>query len=227
MKVFNIFDFLEPKQEKDQDKEYSYKEIKDYVLVSAYNDDLDDLFKLSITTQAVLPKGLAECYKSKSLEKEYENFKEVYNSFCWHLFNDKLKIISYKKDDEYHLLYIPKNDPFIVETTPVKDLLTDYTCAPACAITWYNKDGTFATDYLNYRDGEELTKEIRQPKSTKQMCYAEYYKDRREYYFFNVLKVHKFGKNDRVSANPTYDSFTNYRWRLIDITNYFGEGSVE
>lgn len=224
MEKLNIFDFLESKQEKDQDKEYSYEEIKEHILFSAYNDNLDDLFKLTITMQVVLP---ADWYKSKSLEKEYENFKEVYNSFCWHLFNENLKIMSYKKDDEYHLLYIPKDDPFIVETTPVKDLLKDYTFAPACAITWFNKDGIRANDYLQYREGEVLTDEIVQPKDSKNMSFADYYRDRREYYFFNVLKVHKFGKNDRVNVKPTYDSFINYRWRLIDITNYYGEGSVE
>lgn len=153
----------------------------------------------------------------------YKGFKEVYNSFCWHLWNEELKIISYKANGRYHLLYIPKNDPFIVETTPVENLLKDYTCAPACAITWYNKDGTLATDFLKYREGEELTKEIRYPKDTKNFNYSEYFKDRREYYFFNVLKVHKFGKNDRVSANPTHDSFTDYRWRLLDISTYLGE----
>lgn len=227
MKVFNIFDFLNPKDEEPKEKFYGYDETREYILAQCKKDGLENQLYLNIAFKNCLAPAWESWFKTKSMENTYKEFKEAYDSFCWHLWNKELKIISYKVDGEYHLLYIPENDPFILESTSVKDLLKDYTCAPACAITWYNKDGTFATDYLHYRDGEELTKEIRQPKSTKQMSFTEYYRDRREYYFFNVLKIHKFAKKGRVDEKLDYDTFTNYSWRLIDITNYYGEGSVE
>lgn len=222
MKALTIWDFLNPKVEEPKEKFYGYDETREYILKRAKQDNLENQFYLNIAFNKCLAKTWKVWFKTKSMEKTYKKFKEVYDSFCWHLWNKDLKIMSYKCNGQYHLLFIPENDPFILEPTPINSL-EDEMCAPACMITWYNKDGSYANDFLNYREGEELTKEITYPKEKKNCSYSEYYRDRREYYFFNILKMHKYGKRGRVGED--YDTFTEYTWTLRKITTYFGETS--
>ena len=87
-------------------------------------------------------------YLKKEPKEQLAYFKELYSSFTYHFQNDLITIFSLKHKydnapDEYSVFAALKGD-YIVEFPPIKDLLKEKLCAPACAIWWYNADGTRA-----------------------------------------------------------------------------------
>lgn len=219
----SIFDLLEP--EKQAIKGFSYREVRKYI-EEQYKRHIDykNSFMKNIVMGWLYPTSLDECCTVKNLDDEFKRFKKIYSSFNYHFQNEKITIMSYKISDVYRVLIIPANDDLVLEPSFVKDLFKDDLCAPACAIEWYNKDGT--RNYGEYLTGKQneswtLPDEIKKPVDSKESSFTEYYKDRRQYYFFNILQVHKYGKRGRVS-NMKYDCFTNYSWKLTDMIQYFG-----
>lgn len=214
----SIFEFIE---EKPKPKGFNYDTAVKYVLDKYEHECQQNDFRKNMILDFLFPKSLKDCTRYDDLEHEWKLFKKIFDSFCYHYFSEAITIMSWQLSGSYHVFAIPKNDPFIVEFPPIDNLLKDELCAPACAINWLNKDGTKATDYLVRKENEILTDEIRQPVDTKQMNFSEWRRDRREYYFFNILKIHKFGKSGRVDKNQNYDCFTNYTWTLPQMVEYY------
>lgn len=168
-------------------------------------------------------------------EEQLIYFKQLYSGFSYHFQNDKVSIFSLKHkynntDDEYSL-FIHIFGDFIVELPNVKDLFKEEQCMPACAINWYNEDGTWAdiSKVLNLSEEEktqwldylENGNEIINPKDSKDFDYSEYRRDRREYYFFYKMGLHKFGKFGRVFDKHKRDWFSDYTFTFMDLYNYY------
>ena len=225
MEQLSIFDFLEPKPQP-KVKPYSHEKMVEILKQKAIDNNMFDVFKTNIAIYFATPSSsLDRRFDDEDIKKYFKTFTKTFNSFCYHIYTDDLVVMSYKPVDAYHVIMIPKNDDLIVELPPITTLKEEL-CAPACAIDWYYKDGTRADmqDYLIKKENEIITEEIRQPVDSDKMSFSEYRKDRREYYFFNIIKLHKFGKSGRVSKDFKYDTFTNYTWTLWDIASYYGEG---
>lgn len=176
-----------------------------------------------------------EGFKSKVEPKEeLEYFKTLYNNFTYHFQNEELTIFSlkrvYSNHPEEYSLFINVHGDFIVELPPVKDLFNERQCAPACAIWWFNPDGTAAdmNKYLTLTPEEKEIwvdfvknkNEIINPKDTKAFSYSEWWQDRREYYFFCKLKLHRFGKFGRVDDKHNADWFSDYEFTLKELIYY-------
>ena len=207
-----------------QYREYIEKNFKpDYFNKKFYNILLTNYFTESWFESTVPP------------AEQLEWFKIAYSGFTYHFQNDKVEIFSLKHKydncpDEYSLFVHVFGD-FIVEFPRVKDLFKEKQCAPACSIWWFNEDGTAADmgKYLNLTEEEKqewinyvkTANEIINPVDTKQFSFSEWWRDRREYYFFYKLQLHKFGKAGRVFEKHTYDNFADYEFTFMDLYNYF------
>lgn len=168
-------------------------------------------------------------------------FKELYSGFTYHLQTDEITIFSLKHKydnapDDYSV-FVKVKDDFIIEFPRIKDLFHELLSAPACAIWWYNADGTRAdmNKYLTFHSEEEKDKwidfvknknEIINPKDSSNHSYFEWWRDRREYYFFYKLKIHKYGKYGRVFDKHIADCFSDYEFTLLDMFNYFSNSEV-
>ena len=220
----SLFDFLTPEK---PPKPYTHEMMVARLKAMAEKNSMIDTFKTNIAIYFATPsQALNWLHDDEDIKKYFKTFVKVYNSFTYHIYNEDLIVMSYKPCDAYHVLLIPSNDNLIVELPPITNL-KDELCAPACAIDWYYKDGTRAdmSDYLNRKEHEIITDEIRHPVDDKVMSFSEWRRDRREYYFFNIIKLHKFGKGGRVSKYK-YDTFTNYTWTLWDMANYYKESKI-
>lgn len=168
-------------------------------------------------------------------QEQLQYFKQIYSSFTYHFQNDEITIFSCKHKydnapDDYSVFVAVKDD-LIVEFPRVQDLFKEPLCAPACAIWFYNADGVRveAHNYLNFTDEEKAIwkdfvqngNEIINPKDTSAFSYSEWWRDRREYYFFYKLKIHKFGKAGRVFDKHNADWFSDYEFTLLDMYNYY------
>ena len=178
-------------------------------------------------------------------------FKELYSSFTYHFQNDLITIFSLKHKydnapDDYSVFVAVKDD-FIIEFPRIQDLLKEKLCAPACAIWWYNADGTRADskkyeyntkgqqNYLTFHNEEEKQQwidfvkngnEIINPNpNLKEYSFNEWWRDRREYYFFYKLKIHKYGERRAFLAKNKriIDSFTDYEFTMLQMINYFSQ----
>lgn len=174
-------------------------------------------------------------------QEQLEWFKMQYNNFTYHLQTDEITLFSLKHEwdnaAEEYSLFIKIKDDFIVELPRVKDLFHDSQCMPACAINWYNQDGTSAdmSKYLNLTNEEKEIwcdfvknkNEIINPKDTSSYSFSEWWRDRREYFSFYKLKLHKFGKPCRVFEKHTYDNFADYTFTFMDLFNYYHGEELE
>lgn len=235
---WNLFTFedvlnkpkIEVKKYTDKDyREYIKKQFKaDYHNQMFFNIVLDSEFS-----------GHDDFKYSIEPKEQLIFFKELYSSFTYHFQNDLITIFSLKHKydnapDDYSIFVAVKDD-FIVEFPRIQDLLKEKLCAPACAIWWYNADGTRAdmSKYLNLTDEEnaiwhefvEKGNEIINPKTTAQFSYSEWWRDRREYYFFYKLKIHKYGERRAFLAKnkKIIDSFTDYEFTMLQMINYFNQ----
>lgn len=233
---WNLFTFedvlnkpkIEVKKYTDKDyREYIKKQFKaDYHNQMFFNIVLDSQFS-----------GHDDFRYSIEPKEQLIFFKELYSSFTYHFQNDLITIFSLKHKydnapDDYSVFVAVKDD-FIIEFPRIQDLLKEKLCAPACAIWWYNADGTRAdmSKYLNLTDEEnaiwhefvEKGNEIINPKTTAQFSYSEWWRDRREYYFFYKLKIHKYGNFNRVFDKHNADWFSDYEFTMLQMINYFNQ----
>ena len=234
--LFTFQDILD--RENDTTKYYTDKDYREYIV---------EHFKPSYTNNVFYNILLDKEYPESSVWKskidpseQLEHFNKLYNTFTYHLQTDEITIFSYKHiydnvDDEYSVFAYITND-FIIEFPRIKDLFKDKLCLPACAINWYKADGTRNyADYMRFIDNEtEIwkqfindSKEIIPPKDDKNCNSFEWWCDRREYYSFYKLKIHKYGKPCRVFEKHIYDCFADYTFTLTDMCKYFQERVVE
>jgi hypothetical protein len=142
---------IEVKKYTDKDyREYIKKQFKaDYYNQMFFNIVLDSEFS-----------GDGDFRYSIEPKEQLIFFKELYSSFTYHFQNDFITIFSLKHKydnapDDYSVFVAVKDD-FIIEFPRIQDLLKEKLCAPACAIWWYNADGTRAdmSKYLNLTEEE-------------------------------------------------------------------------
>ena len=211
-------------QPKTEPKRYTDKEYREYIknhFKPAYSNDvfysivMSNYFHSDELTSSVEPK------------EQLEYFKQLYSNFTYHYQNEDLTIFSLKHEysnaPEEYSVFIKVHNDFIVELPRVKDLFNELQCMPACAIWFYNADGTRSTNYLTLSEAEKKewfkflseSKEIKMPAD-----HSEWLKDRREYYFFYKMKLHKFAKPCRVFEKHTYDTFTDYQFTLKELIYY-------
>jgi hypothetical protein len=229
---WNLFNYLEILEKpKEKEKYYTDTEYREYIQKHFKATYQNKVFFNILLSQYFHD----DWFKSKVTPKEqFEYFMKLYDSFTYHYQNDDLTVFSlkYEYDNspaEYSLFISVKND-FIVELPRVKDLFNDIQCAPACAVWWFNQDGTQADmgKYLNLTEEEkedwknyiENANEIINPKDTNSFSYSEWRKDRREYYFFKKIGLHKFGKPNRVFDKHISDWFSDYQFTLKDMIYY-------
>ena len=229
--AWDLFSYQEElEKEKIKPVKYNNKQYREYIEANFkpdyynkkfYNILLTSYFKNDWFESSVTP------------EEQLEWFKQLYSGFTYHLQNDKVSIFSLKHkysntDDEYSLFVHIFGD-YIVEFPRVKDLFHEKQCAPACSINWYGEDGSRLENCLNFTEEEqqvwkafvEAGNEIINPVDTKAFSFSEWWRDRREYYFFYKMQLHKFGKYGRVFDKHTYDCFADYEFNFMDLYNYF------
>ena len=234
--LFNYQEILDSKKvQPKKKKEYTQKECREYIEANFnptyfnkvfFNILLDSYYSNDWLTSKVTP------------QEQLQWFKKLYNNFTYHLQTDEITLFSLKHDYDNapaeYSLFIMLDDDYILECPRVKDLLYEENSLPACGIWWYNRDGTRATDYLTltteesviWRNFVHCSGEIINPKETKENSYSEWWMDRREYYCFYKLKLHKFGKYGRVFDKHTYDCFCEYTFTFIDLFNYYHNKEV-
>lgn len=235
----DLFTYLEElERPKKKIKTYTNEEYVKYITENFKPSYFNKLFYNIIITKYFSKNWLESTITPK---EQLEYFEQLYNSFCYHLQTDEITIFSMKHKynnapDEYSVFVSVSND-FILELPAVKDLFHDELCLPACAINWFNQDGTFADgskvlsltseekekwlDFVNNKN------EIIIPKDTSSFSFSEWWRDRREYYSFCKLKIHKYGKPCRVFDKHVYDNFADYKFYLIDMFNYFHDNTKE
>ena len=227
---WNLFNYEEIlNKPKVQKKKYTEKDYREYIIENFKADYTNKVF-----FNIVLDRYFSghDWYEQEVEPKEQlAYFKELYSSFTYHFQNDLITIFSLKHKydnapDEYSVFAALKGD-YIVEFPPIKDLLKEKLCAPACAIWWYNADGTRA-DFLKYESntkGQQHYLIINPNPKLKEYSFGEWWRDRREYYFFYKMKIHKFGESGRVASQVkikrVVDSFTDYEFTLLQMINYF------
>ena len=237
---WNLFTFEnvlnKPKEEK---KTYTDIEYREYIKKNFKADYYNEMF-FNIVLDSYFG-GHDWWHHTIEPKEQLAYFKEIYSSFTYHLQTDEITIFSlkhkYDNAPEDYSVFVKVNDDFIVEFPRVQDLFKEQLCAPACAIWWYNADGTRAdmSKYLNLTNEESVIwrnfvhcgNEIINPKDSSTYSYSEWWRDRREYYFFYKLKIHKYGKPNRVFDKHIYDNFADYTFTLLDMFNYFHENEVE
>lgn len=243
---WNLFNYEEIlNKPKVQKKKYTEKDYREYIIENFKADYTNKVF-----FNIILDRYFSghDWYEQEIEPKEQlAYFKELYSNFTYHFQNDLITIFSLKHKydnapDEYSVFAALKGD-YIVEFPPIKDLLKEKLCAPACTIWWYNEDGTRADflkyeyntkeqqHYLTFHSEEEKQQwidfvkngnEIINPNpNLKEYSFGEWWRDRREYYFFYKMKIHKFGNSKRVFEKHVIDSFTDYEFTLLQIINYF------
>lgn len=247
---WNLFNYEEIlNKPKEQKKKYTEKEYREYIIENFKADYTNKVFFNIVLDRYFSGHGWYE--QEVEPKEQLVYFKELYSSFTYHFQNDLITIFSLKHKydnapDEYSVFAALKGD-YIVEFPPIKDLLKEKLCAPACAIWWYNADGTRADflkyesntkgqqHYLTFHSEEEKQQwidfvkngnEIINPNpKLKEYSFGEWWRDRREYYFFYKMKIHKFGESGRVDSQVktkrVIDSFTDYEFTLLQMINYF------
>lgn len=246
---WNLFNYEEilsqPKKHKNQKKKYTDKDYREYIIENFKADYTNKVFFNIVLDGYFNGHDLYENEIDPKVQLKY--FKELYSGFKYHFQNDHITIFSMKRKydnapEEYSVFAAIKGD-YIVEFPPIKDLLKEKLCAPACAIWWYNADGTRADfdkfesnmkcqqHYLTFHNEEEKQQwidfvkngnEIINPNpKLKEYSFGEWWNDRREYYFFYKMKIHKFGNPNRVLEKHVIDSFTDYEFTLLQMINYF------
>lgn len=228
---WNLFTYLESLDSKTNEiKKYSEDDYQKYIkenFKAEYNNKT--FFNILIT------KYFSNSWHESVVtpQEQLQYFKELYSSFTHHYQNEEITVFSFRTKYanapcEYHV-FIHIHDDLIVEFPAIKDLFKEDLMLPACCIYWYNADGTFAEDCLNLSNEESViwrnfvhcAGEIINPNDSKQFSYSEWWRDRREYYFFYKMKLHKYGKFGRVFDKHEYDCFADYTFRLVDLINYF------
>lgn len=228
---WNLFTYEEViEQSKKPPVTYTDKQYREYI---------KEHFKPSYMNQMfynIVMCGFYHDWESSVIPQEQlEWFKRQYNNFTYHLQTDEITLFSLKHEwdnaEEEYSLFIKIADDFIVELPRVKDLFHEVQCMPACAINWYNPDGTRAdiSKVLVLTNEEKETwidfvknaNEIINPKETSSFSYSEWWKDRREYFSFYKLKLHKFGKPCRVFEKHIYDNFADYTFTFMDLFNFY------
>lgn len=246
---WNLFNYEEilsqPKKPKNQKKKYTDKDYREYIIENFKADYTNKVFFNIVLDGYFNGHDWYENEIDPKVQLKY--FKELYSGFKYHFQNDHITIFSMKRKydnapEEYSVYAAIKGD-YIVEFPPIKDLLKEKLCAPACAIWWYNADGTRADlnkfesntkgqqNYLKFHNEEEKQQwidfvkngnEIINPNpKLKEYSFGEWWNDRREYYFFYKMKIHKFGNPNRVLEKHVIDSFTDYEFTLLQMINYF------
>lgn len=234
--LFTFQDILDREQKKAKIKTYTDKEYREYVVANFKQPYTNNVF-FNILLEKEFSVG--DYFKSTLEPKEQlEHFTKLYNTLTYHFQNDYITLFSYKSEysnseTEYHLFAAVKDD-YIIEFPSVKDLFNGNQCMPACAINWYNADGKrVCGDYLKFKDNEkeiwekfiEQEKEIIPPvdPDDKKSKNLEWWKDRREYYAFYKLRVHKYGKPCRVFEKHKCDYFSDYTFTLKNMVYYYSE----
>ncbi len=228
---WNLFTYLDSLDKKTNEiKKYSCKEYREYI-----KENFKAEYNNKVFYNILISKYFShDWYNSTITPKEQlQYFKSLYSTFCHHFQNEDITIFSFKtkyenSETEYHI-FVHVHDDFIIEFPSIKDLFKDTIQIPAACITWYKENGTFAENYLNLSNEESFTwhnfvqcaGEIINPKETPNFNFYEWWKDRREYFFFYKLKIHKYGKYGRVFDKHTYDCFADYTFKLVDLINYF------
>lgn len=246
---WNLFNYEEilsqPNKPKNQKKKYTDKDYREYIIENFKADYTNKVFFNIVLDGYFNGHDWYENEIDPKVQLKY--FKELYSGFKYHFQNDHITIFSMKRKydnapEEYSVFAAIKGD-YIVEFPPIKDLLKEKLCAPACAIWWYNADGTRADfdkfesnmkcqkHYLKFHNEEEKQQwidfvkngnEIINPNpKLKEYSFGEWWNDRREYYFFYKMKIHKFGNPNRVLEKHVIDNFTDYEFTLLQMINYF------
>ena len=246
---WNLFNYEEilsqSKKPIKQKKKYTDKDYREYIIENFKADYTNKVF-FNIVLDRYFS-GHDWYVQEVDPKEQLSYFKELYSSFKYHFQNEHITIFSMKRKydnapEEYSVFAAIKGD-YIVEFPPIKDLLKEKICAPACAIWWYNSDGTRVDlnkfeyntkghqNYLTFHNEEEKQQwidfikngnEIINPNpKLKDYSFGEWWKDRREYYFFYKMKIHKFGNPNRVYQKHIIDSFADYEFTLLQMINYF------
>lgn len=230
---WNLFTYLDSLDKKTNEiKKYSCKEYREYIKEN-FKAEYNNKVFYNILISSYFSNNWHE--STVTPEEQLDYFKELYSGFTYHFQNNEVSIFSlkhkYDKSPDEYSLFIHVFGDFIVELPRVKDLFKEKQCAPACSIWWFNEDGTAADmgKYLNLTEEEkqewikfvETANEIIKPVDTKQFSFSEWWRDRREYYFFYKMQLHKFGKAGRVFKKHTYDNFADYEFTFMDLYNYF------
>lgn len=227
--LFNYEEIIESSKNPKIVKKYSDKEYRDYIEKHFKSEYSNKLF------YNILMNNFYHTWESTvTPQEQLEWFKKTYKNFTYHLQTEEITLFSLKHDydnapAEYSLFIMLDDEDFILECPRIKDLLHDEICLPACGIWWYNRDGTRATDYLTLTNEESViwrnfvhcAGEIIYPKETREYSYSEWWRDRREYYCFYKLKLHKFGKYGRVFEKHNCDNFADYTFTFMDLFNYY------
>ena len=234
---WDLFSYQEELEKaKNKPVTYTNEEYRNYII-----DNFKPAYNNSVFYNIVMTSYFSQNWYESTVtpQEQLEYFKQLYDSFCYHLQTEEITIFSMKHKynnapDEYSVFVAVKND-FILELTRVKDLFKESLCAPACAINWFNADGTQAdiSKVLTMTQEEKEIwldfvkngNEIINPKETKEFSFSEWWKDRREFYCFYKLKLHKYGKPCRVFEKHKYDNFADYTFTLLDMFNYFSSNA--
>lgn len=232
---WNLFNYEEIiSKPKIKPKTYTNEEYRNYIKAN---------FKTSYNNQLFYNLLISKFFSNDSMDHSVDPkeqliyFSQMYNNFTYHYQNEYFTIFSLRheydnaKDD--FSVFIHVHGDFIVEL-PTTESILDSMCMPACAINWYNADGTNAdmskvlimTDEEKtiWQDFVKNENEIINPKETTAFSFSEWWRDRREYYCFYKMKIHKYGKPCRVFDKHTYDCFSDYTFKLTDMLNYLGNG---
>lgn len=235
--LFNYEEIIENSKKPQSIKKYSAKDYKEYIESNFKPAYFNKVFYNILISSFFHYDGWESVVKPS---EQLEWFKMQYNNFTYHLQTEEITIFSLKHEydnapAEYSVFICLSDDDYILECCRVKDLFHEPICLPACAIWWYNKDGTKATDYLNLTNEESVIwrnfvhcgGEIINPKDSRDHSFTEWWKDRREYYCFYKLKLHKFGKYGRVFEKHTYDCFADYTFTFMNLFNFYHDKEGE
>ena len=79
---------------------------------------------------------------------------------------------------------------------------------------------------MNLKEGEVITDEVKMYGTPREEEIYNFYsnrKDRRNYYFFNLLKLHKYGNVEETFKYYPVADFAMYEFTLLDMIDYFSE----
>lgn len=207
----SIFDLLN----EDKPKKIDLNIVKEYIKKRFFDDNMP---YIDFVYNIILCDFYSNmwCRYTGSLNEDYDFFKDIYLTFEKIFSNEKILIFRL-----CGFVYIRLFNDFIVKLCSSS---TGLLCAPACSITWYNFDGTFTNDFMRLNDNEFITSEIKlygTSKQEKEYNFNYVRSDRRNYYFFNLLGIHKYGRYRKGLEDLVIDSFVRYEFDLKDLINYF------
>lgn len=218
--AWNLFEFEEELKPKPKAEEQPT--CRDFM---NWAKDNEKLSKMNLVIKNMVLSRYDNIYpfEKSRWDNELDNVVEQLKSY-WEVFKSKeITIATMYICDRYIMIYRPKGD-YIVTTT-FKDF-DDEICFPACAIWWYDEQGNpvDSADYMRLKTFEEQAYVKKLFEKAKEK-YGDKYnmndRDRREYYFHNILHHEEWSKPRLDSVSKNWYSFCSRTASYRDMIAYF------